>query len=65
MDEHEAEMVAKALGGQAWNSGGNIWLVRFERSDGKLIVLSDEVICQYENEDDLNNCRVGASIILH
>jgi hypothetical protein len=48
MDEGQAMHVTEALGGEAWNSGGNIWLVLFHRSDGKLVVLSNEVVCEYE-----------------
>ena len=49
MDEAQAKAVADALCGAAWNSGGGIWLVQFERKDGRLVVLSDEVVCEYSS----------------
>jgi len=34
MDERSANVVAGALGGSAWHSGGGVWLVLKERPDG-------------------------------
>lgn len=51
MDEERAEKLAQALGGDAWQSGGGIWLVIVHRQDGGLVVFSDEVVCQYESEE--------------
>jgi hypothetical protein len=50
MDERTASAVADMLGGEIWNSGGSIWLVLFRRSDGKMVVLSDESVCVYSDE---------------
>jgi len=47
MDEKAATNVAEALGASAWQSGGDIWLVLKERPDGHLVVISDEVVCEY------------------
>lgn len=52
MNEQQANAVAKALGGLAWNSGGEMWLVLKERSDGRLVVISDEVVCEYASQAD-------------
>ena len=30
------------MGGETWQSGGDIWLVVMHRADGRLVVLSDE-----------------------
>jgi len=65
MDERQANAVAEALGGTAWNSGGGIWLVRFERSDGKLAVLSDDVVCEYADEEAFDHADAAVSIALH
>ena len=65
MDEQHAEMVAAALGGEIWQSGGDIWLVLLRRSDGTLVVISDEVVCVYENEAAFEESQPEASIILH
>jgi len=51
MDEQQAVALANLLGGSAWNSGGGIWLVRLERADGKLVVMSDETVCEYDSEE--------------
>jgi len=65
MDEKSAKAVAEALGGAAWNSGGGIWLVRFERADGRLAVLSDEVVCEYADEFAFERTEPAASVVLH
>ncbi len=65
MNEEQSKAVADALGGSAWNSGGGIHLVKFERSDGKLVVLSDEVVCEYKNEPSFDEGNPSVSIVLH
>ena len=65
MNEEQANSVAEALGGSAWQSGGNIWLVLFERTDGKVVVVSDEVICEYDDMGAFEEASPTASIILH
>lgn len=47
MNEKQAIVVAGVLGGEAWQSGGDIWLVLIERPDGKYVVISDEAACEY------------------
>jgi len=44
MNEQEAQRIVKTIGGSTWNSGGGIYLVRLERKDGHLAVISDEVV---------------------
>ena len=51
MEEEQATSVANALGGDVWQSGGDIWLVIFRRADGHVVVVSDEAICEYSNEE--------------
>ena len=65
MNEEQANAVADALGGSAWQSGGDIWLVLFERADGKLTVLSDEVACEYANQETFENYQADCSILIH
>jgi hypothetical protein len=65
MDEGHANWVARALGGLAWHSGDDEWLVLFERADGKLVVLSNEVVCEYDNTDAFEDTKPIASIMLH
>jgi hypothetical protein len=64
MNEEQAKAVANFLGGQTWQSGGGIWLVIFERTDGKLAVISDDAICEYANQEDFDNCKPRQSILL-
>jgi hypothetical protein len=55
MTKKNAVAVAKAFDGTAWHSGGNIWLVRIDRPNGNLVVLSDELICEYTDEAAFDN----------
>lgn len=64
MEEEQANAVARPLGGEVWQSGGDIWLVIFRRADGHLVVLSDEVVCEYPNEEALGIEQPLSSIIL-
>ena len=65
MDEQQATSIANALGGEAWQSGGGIWLVLLRRSDGRVVVISDEVVCEYDGEDAVQNGCPRVSIMLH
>jgi hypothetical protein len=65
MDEKQAEAVAQTLGGVPWNSGGDIWLVLCERSDGRLTVISDEAVCEYKNREAFDQGQASATILLH
>ncbi len=64
MDEKAAKAVAEALGGAAWNSGGGIWLARFERADGRVVLISDEVVCEYADSDAAEAGEPAMSIVL-
>lgn len=64
MDEIQAARIAEILGGEAWQSGGDIWLVVIRRKDGHLVVISDEVICEYESEDAFENSQAINSILM-
>jgi len=65
MDENQANLVAEALGGEVWQSGGDIWVVIIRRSDGKQVVISDEIVCEYENSIAFDDNRPLNSILLH
>ena len=47
MDEEKAGALAKLLGGETWQSGGDMWLVIIRRSDGKVVTISNEVVTAY------------------
>jgi len=65
MNETQAEAVAKALRGDTWQSGGDIWLVVLRRSNGKVVVMSDEVVKEYDSEDAFEDDRESSTIMLH
>ena len=64
MDEEKAEAMAKLLGGETWNSGGDIWLVILRRADGKVVAISDEVVAEYADETELALEGPSAQILL-
>jgi hypothetical protein len=65
MDEGHANVVAKALGGLAWQPGGGEWVVLFERIDGKVVVVSDEAVHEYSNVGSFEDDKPIVSIMLH
>jgi hypothetical protein len=65
MDEPQAQAVAGALGGETWQSGGDTWLVLLRRSDEKLVVISDEAVCEYENDTAFDANHPTQLIVLH
>ena len=64
MNEKQAEAVARALGGNVWNSGGEMYLVILRRSDGRVVGISGESVCVYADEDALQSEQPLESIIL-
>ena len=64
MDERQANSVADALGGEAWQSGGDVWLVLLRRAGGRLVVFSDDVVCEYPSEASFEENRPEKSILL-
>jgi hypothetical protein len=64
MNQQQAQAVAEALDGEAWQSGGNIWLVRFRGPDGRLVVISDDLICEYDDEGAFDEGRAAKTIEL-
>lgn len=64
MNEKDAKAVAKVLGGYPWNSGGGIWLVRQDRPDGSILLVSTELVCVYDDEDALDENRPSTMIQL-
>ena len=64
MTESEAKTVARALGGETWNSGGGIHLIVLERSDGRVVAISDEVVCEYSDRNEMMDGQPTNSIML-
>ena len=65
MDEPTARKVAKALSGEVWNSGGGIHLVVIRRTDGRVVAISEDVVCEYEDEEALVGAEPLKSLQLH
>lgn len=64
MNEQHATAIAEALGGETWQSGGGIWLVLIRRSDGGIVAISDEVVCEYADEKALEEANPRVSVPL-
>ena len=62
MDEERAEALAKLLGGETWQSGGDIWLVILRKADGKIVAISDELVAEYADEEALGAGEAGVFI---
>ena len=64
LNETTAPQVAQALGGEAWQSGGGIWLVLVRRKDGRLVVISDDVVGEYASEADFEAGKADKTVLL-
>src|SRR5262245_29903393 len=62
MNEQQAEAIASALDGEAWQSGGGMWVVTVTRDDGTLVVFSGDAICEYESDDAFDVGRASNTI---
>lgn len=62
MNEQEAKVIAEALGGEAWQSGGGIWLVIVRKPNGRLVVVSADAVCEYPHEIDFESGRAAVTI---
>lgn len=65
MDQNTAQPVARALRGEAWHSGGGIWLVLFHRADDKILAMSDEVIKLYNSRNAFEEDEASSVVLLH
>lgn len=63
MNEKQATALARALGGEAWNSGGGVWLVTLHVGR-KLVVFSGDCVCEYDSEEDFDAGNASKTINL-
>lgn len=63
MSEQEAQALALILGGHPYQSGGDIWILVIARADGKIVVVSPEVVCEYENKIAWDNNHIPGKVI--
>lgn len=64
MTEEQADAIAESLGGEGWQSGGEVWLVMKRRNNGTIVVISEDAICEYASEDEFEDCRPTTTILL-
>jgi hypothetical protein len=51
VNEEWATQLSSLIGAEAHQSGGNIWVVLFERPDGRLVVIGDDGADIYQSAD--------------
>ena len=64
MNEMQANSLANIVGGEAWQSGGGVWLVTLDREDDHIIVFSGDAVCEYESDDAFNDGRASNTIVM-
>ena len=64
MNEQQANALAEVFSGEAWNSGGGIWLAAYWRGDGKYVVFSGDAVCEYESDEAFDNGRASNTLLL-
>ena len=64
MDQERAEQLAAILDGETWDSGGDIWLVLKKRTDGRIVVFSDELVAVYSDIDAVQGGKPEENILL-
>jgi hypothetical protein len=64
LNELTAPLVAAALDGDAWQSGGGIWLIVKRTTDGRVVTISPEVINEYANEEAFEEDRPKSSLVM-
>jgi len=64
LNELTAPEMATALGGDAWQSGGGIWLIVKRTTDGRVVTISPEVVNEYANEEAFEEDRPKSSLVM-
>ena len=64
MSKEQANVLAAILGGDIWHSGGDIWLVIIRRRDGAIVSISDEIICEFPDDEAFESNSASASMLL-
>jgi hypothetical protein len=64
MEQKQAELLARVVGGDAWQSGGGVWVVTINREDGRVVVFSGEAVCEYEDDEAFDQGRALNTILL-
>lgn len=64
MNGEEAKQIAIFLGGEAWQTGGRIWVVLLKRTDGRLVVIDEDAVTEYEDFAAFDEGQPSAEIAL-
>ena len=64
LNELTAPIVASALDGDAWQSGGGIWLIVKRTTDGRVVTISPEVVNEYANEEAFEEDRPKSNLVM-
>ena len=65
MTEKDAVILADVLGGEPWQGEGDVWLMLVHRGDGRLVVMSDEAVTEYADDDAFSRNQPEQVIRLH
>ncbi len=63
MTEKQAETLAAIVGGEAWQSGGGVWLVTLHTSADKFVVFSGDAVCEYDDEEAFDESKPPTRLI--
>jgi hypothetical protein len=64
LNEATAPTVATALGGDAWQSGGGIWVIVKRTTDGRVVTITPEVVNEYADEAAFEEDRPKSSLVM-
>lgn len=64
MTEQQATLVAKAIGGEVWESEGDKHIVAIRRPDDGLVVFSTDLISEYDDEVAFENAMPSTTILV-
>lgn len=64
MDERQADALAKVIGGEVWQAQGGGFVVSLRRPDGTIVIVSDDAVTEYANDDAFDDARPSTSITL-
>lgn len=63
MNQLQAKSLAKAIGGEEWSVGGD-YVVGIHRPDGYIVVISDDAVAEYPDDEAYDAANPSASIML-
>ncbi len=64
LNEVTAPTVATALGGDAWQSGGGIWVIVKRTTDGRVVTITPEVVNEYADEAAFEEDRPKSRLVM-